>query len=185
MDDLIGRLLDRHALERNEIADLPRHSKANEVLPAPRSRNSTRLIRSVCTRANDRRITHAPRHLALQPTRRRSGGDVALAVLCNDACCTVTVRVTRFIIESNRHSRSRRWRACGTRRNWLALFLQLLHERLPTSLREEETGVDLLQAVTRAKGIGSRTDHHHVGRLLHDGACERDGMSRVSDASHR
>src|SRR5579871_5864192 len=55
---LIYRSLQFHSLVLHQRADRPRHRQPDKVLPRPRSRHRTRLIRRISPRANNRRITH-------------------------------------------------------------------------------------------------------------------------------
>src|SRR6202453_1301892 len=80
VNDLIRRLLQWHALEVNQVADLPRHAQPDEVLARAGSRNRARLIRRVRPRADDRGVAHPSGHLALQSAGRCARGNVALAV---------------------------------------------------------------------------------------------------------
>src|ERR1700722_8080785 len=187
VDDLVGGLLYRHTFEGDEVADFPSYAKADKVLAAARGGDGTGLVGSVGARADDGRVAHAARHLALQATSRSAGGDVAPAIERDYSRGAVAARVAGFVIKRNRLGYTLRRRRCpgGTRRNGLAFFRQLLHQRLPAGFGEKETWIDLLQAVARAEGFGAGANHHHVRRLLHHRACQAYGMTCVGDAGHR
>src|SRR6516164_4582073 len=69
VNDLIDSVLELQALELHQVADLARDAEPDEVLSCAGARNCTRLIRGIGARADNRRVTNAPRHLGLHAAR--------------------------------------------------------------------------------------------------------------------
>ena len=107
VDDLVGGLLQGHAFEVDQIADLARDAEANEVLASAGGGDSAGLVGGVGARADDGRVAYASPLLGLCATGGCACGDIALSVESDDADGAVFVRI-RWFDFSNRRGRRRR-----------------------------------------------------------------------------
>src|ERR1017187_4425321 len=96
LHDLVGGLLQAHALVLHEGADGARHGKPDEILACAGCRDSTRMIRSVGSSADDGGIANSVPALGRDAAGGGTGRDVATAVERDDADRAVLVRVRPF-----------------------------------------------------------------------------------------
>ena len=77
VNHLIGSLLQPHALEGDQIADLAGHAQGDEVFASAGGGDGAGFVGCVGSRADDGRVADAARHFGLQTAGRGSGCNVA------------------------------------------------------------------------------------------------------------
>src|ERR1039458_8641908 len=130
LHDLVGGLLQAHALVLHEGADGARHGKPDEILACAGCRDSTRMIRSVGSSADDGGIANSVPALGRDAAGGGTGRDVAARA--------VLVRVRPFRCSDGLGRR--RGRTLGARRNGRAVLFELADKILPAALGEKKGG---------------------------------------------